>query len=77
MLFRTKLLVDVVGERLSSLGASVVPVFCSGPDTPDDFVGTGFSLRNGVVTASHVVAACPSGTTISFRQSKLGSRVDR
>jgi S1-C subfamily serine protease len=29
-------------------------------------VGTGFRTKNGVVTASHVVAACPSGTTISF-----------
>jgi S1-C subfamily serine protease len=45
---------------------SVLPVSCAGPNGGDRFVGTGFRAKNGVVTASHVVAACPSGTTISF-----------
>jgi S1-C subfamily serine protease len=44
---------------------SVTPVFCSGPNA-DSFVGTGFRVGHGVVTASHVVAACPRGTTISL-----------
>jgi S1-C subfamily serine protease len=46
---------------------SVLPVFCSDPVTAaKDFVGTGFRVSDGVVTASHVAAGCPSGTTFSF-----------
>ncbi len=46
---------------------SVLPVFCSDPDTAvKDFVGTGFRVSDGVVTASHVAADCPPGTTFSF-----------
>jgi S1-C subfamily serine protease len=44
----------------------VLPVSCFDPNAGDGFVGTGFRMKNGVVTASHVVGACPSGTTISF-----------
>jgi S1-C subfamily serine protease len=44
----------------------VLPVSCSDPNAGHSFVGTGFTTRNGVVTASHVVGACPSGTTLSF-----------
>ena len=63
----------MAGPVTAKVRRSVVPVFCSGPDTPDDFVGTGFRMRNGVVTASHVVAACPSGTTISFGNGNWGA----
>ena len=46
---------------------SVLPVFCSDPLTAvKDFVGTGFRVSDGVVTASHVAADCPRGTTFSF-----------
>ena len=43
---------------------SVLPVSCSSQNAGSGFVGTGFRVRNGVVTASHVVVACPPGTTI-------------
>jgi S1-C subfamily serine protease len=55
---------------------SVLPVFCSDPDTAvKDFVGTGFRVSDGVVTASHVAATCPPGTTFSFGSSGDGRTV--
>ena len=54
----------MAGPVTSMVKASVLPVFCPGSDAGDGFEGTGFWVRNGVVTASHVVAACPPGTTI-------------
>lgn len=44
---------------------AVTPVFCSGPNAKS-FAGTGFRVSDGVVTASHVVAACPREATISL-----------
>lgn len=41
---------------------SVLPMFCFSPQA----VGTGFVVASGVVTASHVVAACPAGATFQF-----------
>jgi S1-C subfamily serine protease len=56
-----------VPEHLTaSAEKSVLPVFCFSPDTGPSFVGTGFMVTGGVVTASHVVAACPAGATIQF-----------
>jgi len=48
------------------VSGSVLPVSCSDPNAGDRFVGTGFRTKYGVVTASHVVGACPSEATISF-----------
>jgi S1-C subfamily serine protease len=56
----------VPGAVTGRVTRSVLPVSCSDPNAGDGFVGTGFRTKNGVVTASHVVGACPSGTTISF-----------
>ncbi|HET7046995.1 MAG TPA: serine protease [Solirubrobacteraceae bacterium] len=55
---------------------SVLAVFCSDPDTAvNEFVGTGFRVSDGVVTASHVAADCPPGTTFSFGSSGDGGTV--
>lgn len=57
----------VPGAVTGRVTGSVLPVSCSAdPNAGDGFVGTGFRTKHGVVTASHVVGACPSGTTISF-----------
>jgi len=56
----------VPGVVTGRVRRSVLPVSCFDPNAGDGFVGTGFRMKNGVVTASHVVGACPSGTTISF-----------
>ena len=61
----TKAVHPVAWPVISMVNRSVFPIFCSGPAAGDGFVGTGFWVRNGVVTASHVVAACPRGATIS------------
>jgi serine protease Do len=63
----------VAGSVTAKVKRSVLPVSCSGPDGGNDFVGSGFRMRNGVVTASHVVAACPPGTTISFGNGNWGT----
>ncbi len=47
------------GPITSSVEKSVLPVSCSSLDgAGSGFVGTGFMVRTGVVTASHVLAAC-------------------
>jgi S1-C subfamily serine protease len=48
----------------SRVEKSVLPVSCFGLNTGPVFVGTGFRVRTGVVTAAHVLAACPPATTI-------------
>jgi S1-C subfamily serine protease len=50
----------------SRLEQSVLPVSCFSPNAGADFVGTGFVVRTGVVTSSHVLAACPPATTIQL-----------
>jgi S1-C subfamily serine protease len=57
----------VAGTVIARVKRSVLPLSCDTPNDPvgTGFVGTGFRVRNGVVTASHVVAACSPGTTIS------------
>jgi S1-C subfamily serine protease len=54
------------GPVTASVMQSVLPVFCSDANAADGFVGTAFRVSNGAVTASHVVAACRPGTTISI-----------
>jgi S1-C subfamily serine protease len=55
--------VEAIAEK------SVVPVLCDNPlpgltsSTENGFTGTGFKVTHGVVTASHVVAACSTGAT--------------
>lgn len=44
----------------------MLPVSCSSTEAEPGFVGTGFRVRTGVVTASHVLAACPRATTIGL-----------
>jgi S1-C subfamily serine protease len=44
----------------------VLPISCFNPDAGSGFVGTGFRFRTGVVTASHVLAGCPPGTTVQL-----------
>jgi len=62
----TKTAVSPVGWPVTArVKRSVTPVFCSGPNAKS-FVGTGFRVRDGVLTASHVVAACPPEATISL-----------
>ena len=63
----------VPGRVISTAKRSVLPVSCSGPNAADGFVGTGFRVSHGVVTASHVVAACPPATTISFGYATFGT----
>lgn len=36
-------------------------------------MGTGFVVRGGVVTASHVVASCPPGATFAFGRNLYGT----
>ena len=63
----TKAVSPVGWQVAARVKRSVLPVFCSDPDTAvKDFVGTGFRVSDGVVTASHVAADCPPGTTFSF-----------
>lgn len=50
----------------SRVEKSVLPVSCFDPTAGSVFVGTGFRVRTGVVTASHVLAACPPATTIGL-----------
>ena len=52
---------------------SVLPVSCSAPDTANEFVGSGFRVSDGVVTASHVVADCPPRTTFSLGSGSGGA----
>jgi S1-C subfamily serine protease len=56
----------VAGATTARVKRSVLPVSCSDPNAGHRFVGTGFRTTSGVVTASHVVGACPSEATISF-----------
>jgi S1-C subfamily serine protease len=52
----------------ASAKKSVLPVVCGSPNTAEvDFEGTGFKVTRGVVTASHVVAACAAGAPIWFQ----------
>jgi S1-C subfamily serine protease len=52
------------GMVTSRVERSVLPVSCSSSNALFGFEGTGFRVRTGVVTASHVLAACPPATTI-------------
>jgi S1-C subfamily serine protease len=52
----------LAGPVTSMVEKSVLTVFCFNPNPPSGFVGTGFKVRTGVVTASHVLAACPPAT---------------
>jgi S1-C subfamily serine protease len=62
----TRLAGSVPGAVSGRVRRSVLPVSCSETNAGDGFVGTGFTTEDGVVTASHVVGDCPSGTTLSF-----------
>jgi S1-C subfamily serine protease len=54
-----------VPERVAaSAEKSVLPMFCSSDDAAAGFVGTGFMVTSGVVTAAHVLAACQREATI-------------
>lgn len=50
------------GRVISKVAKSVLPVSCFNTDPASGLVGTGFRFRTGVVTASHVLAACPPAT---------------
>lgn len=51
----------------SKVEKSVLAVTCGGPnDAVSGFVGTGFRIKTGVVTASHVLGACPQGATFGL-----------
>lgn len=63
----------VWGPVTARVKRSVLPVFCSGANAADGFVGTGFRVSDGVVTASHVAAACPRATAISFEGETFGT----
>lgn len=61
----------VSNSVVASAEKSVVPVVCENPVprlTPADngFTGTGFKVAHGVVTASHVVAACSPEATVTY-----------
>src|SRR5690348_13508934 len=63
----TKVVSPVGWQVTARIRRSVLPVFCSDPVTAsEDFVGTGFRVSDGVVTASHVAATCPPRTTFGF-----------
>ena len=55
-----------VGPVTARVEKSVLPVSCSNPNLGSDFAGTGFRVRTGVVTASHVLVACPPAATIGL-----------
>lgn len=44
----------------------MLAISCYSPDADSVVVGTGFRVRGGVVTAAHVLAACPRGSTIDL-----------
>ena len=62
------------GPVISSVAKSVLPVSCFNTDSASGLVGTGFRFRTGVVTASHVLAACPPATP--FQLGAGGERRD-
>lgn len=54
---------SVVPERvIARVEESVLPISCLNADVGSGLVGTGFRVRTGVVTASHVLASCPPAT---------------
>jgi S1-C subfamily serine protease len=55
----------MVPERvIARVEKSVRSALCYAPGVSDHLIGTGFIIASGLVTASHVVAACPAGTEI-------------
>jgi S1-C subfamily serine protease len=56
----------VPGPVTSRVEKSVLQVYCFSGVPGSGFVGTGFRVRTGVVTASHVLVACPPATTIGL-----------
>jgi S1-C subfamily serine protease len=57
---------SVPASVIARVKRSVLPVSCFDPNAGDGFLGTGFRVGYGVVTASHVVSACPPSATIDL-----------
>ena len=57
---------DVRASVIQVAQRSVLPVHCDSTNSGTNFLGNGFMTDRGVISASHVVAACPPGAVIGF-----------